>query len=162
VKLVQTNRRSIGLLVDLPAGPHVLDLAKSLGVFAHDPVSSALITSVMREKFVWVALVNHWQFLRKPLALLARTALGNPDDPCLVLRPFAEAQQTGESLHGIVALDITDAADLESDDPAGRLAMTEQLAEPVVEPAERDAASLGENVQVVDFLRRDDPRNRHE
>jgi hypothetical protein len=149
--------------VDLPAGPHVLDLAKSLGASAaHDPVSSALITSVMKEKFVWVALVNHWQSLRKPLALLARMALNNPDDPRLVLRPFAEAQQSGESLHGIVALDITDAADLESRDPIGQFVRTERLAEPVVEPAERDASSLGENVQVVDFSRRDDQRDRHE
>jgi hypothetical protein len=32
MKLVGINGGAIGLLVELPAGPHVIDLAKSLGV----------------------------------------------------------------------------------------------------------------------------------
>jgi hypothetical protein len=163
MKLVRINSGGIGLLVDLPAGPHVLDLAKSLGVFApHDPVSGALLNGVLKEKSAWVAMVNNWQYLRMPLALLARTASTNPDDARLALYPLAHVRQSEKLRHGIVALDIIDAADLEVHDPNARLVMARQFAESPSESAERHAPSVGENVQVVDFSRRSDPRTRRE
>ncbi|HWZ38991.1 MAG TPA: hypothetical protein VNY08_11900 [Bradyrhizobium sp.] len=154
MKLVRMNSGEIGLFVELPAGPHVLDIAKSLAVFAaHDPASGALVNGTLKEKSAWVALVNNWRYLRKPLALLARAALANSDDPRLVLYPLARARQMRESPPGIVALDITDAADLEIHDPTGRLVMARQFAESAAEPAEPQMSSMGENVQVVDFSR---------
>jgi hypothetical protein len=161
MKLVKTNSDNIGLLVELPTGPHVVDVARSLGVFAtRDPVAGALINGTLKEKSVWAALVNHWQYLRMPLTLLARTALADPDDPRLVLHPFADARQTTEP--GIVALDITDAADLERHDPTGRLVMERQFRKSVAEYAERGSLSMGENVQVIDFTRHNGPRTRRE
>ena len=57
MKLVKTNDGGIGLHVELPEGPHVIDIARSLGVFAaHDPVSGALINGVLKERSVWSAL----------------------------------------------------------------------------------------------------------
>jgi len=158
MKLVRINGGTIGLLVELPAGPHVVDLAKSLGVFAgHDLVSAGLINGALKERSAWGALVTNWQYLRSPLTRLARTAVVNPDHPCIVLHPLADAVQNRDA-HGIVALDITDASDLESPEPTGRLAMARQFAVPEVEPAERALSSHGDNVQVIDFARRDDPR----
>src|SRR6202012_6281669 len=115
MKLVRLDAESIGLLVQLPTGPHAIDIAKSLGLFAaHDPVSGGIVNGVLKEKCAWTALINHWRYLHKPLELLARTALSHPDDPRLVLQPFARERRTSDLPRGIVAIDITDAADLES------------------------------------------------
>src|SRR5262245_58197122 len=75
MKVVQVNRGEIGLLVELPTGPHVVDIAKSLGVFAHDLVSGGLVNGALKEQCAWAALVNNWAYLRMPFELLARTAL---------------------------------------------------------------------------------------
>ena len=149
MKLVVIEGGAIGLVVELATGPHVIDLAKSLGALAgHDLVSGGLINGVLKEKSVWGALVTHWQYLRLPLARLAGIAVANPDHPRLVLYRLADCQRVGNA-KGIVALDITYASDLAEPDPTGRLVMARQSGE----PAERDACSLGDNVQVVDFSR---------
>jgi hypothetical protein len=60
VKLVKTMGGGIGLHVELPQGPRIIDIAKSLGVFAaHGPVYGALINGTLKERFVWAALVNN-------------------------------------------------------------------------------------------------------
>ena len=160
MKLVAIDGGAIGLLVELAAGPHVIDLANSLGALAgHDLVSGGLINGALKEKSAWGALVSNWQYLRLPLARLAGMAVANPDHPCLVLHRLADCRQSGDA-KGIVALDITYASDLQSPDPTGRLVMARQFAEAAVEPAEQDVPSLGDNVQVVDFLHRNDPRTR--
>ena len=157
MKLIKMNGGEIGLLLELPIGMHVVDIAKSLGVFAaHDPASGALINGTLKEKSAWVALINHWHYLRMPLALLARTALTNPDDPRLVVRPFMQVWKVTESPPGIVALDITDATDLDIHDPTGRLVMAKQFAESVAKPAELNMPSIQENIHVIDFSRRND------
>jgi len=159
MKLVRIDGEKIALLVQLPTGPHAIDMIKSLGVFtAHDPVSSGLINGVLKESCAWVALVNNWRYLRKPLEFLARTALTNPDDPRLVIYPFARPRQIKDPPSGIVAIDITDAADFDIHDPTGRLAMTRQIEEAPDSQFERGASSSGDNVQVVDFSRHGERR----
>jgi hypothetical protein len=156
MKLVVIDGGAIGLLVELSAGPHVIDLANSLGVLAgHDLVSGGLINGALKEKSVWSALLANWRYLRLPLARLAGIAVANPDHPCLVLHRLADCRQSGDA-KGIVALDITYASNLAGSDPTDRLVMARQFAEPDVELAERDESSLGENVQVIDFSRRPD------
>jgi hypothetical protein len=162
MKLVVIDGGAIGLVVELPAGPHVIDLANSLGALAGlDLVSGGLINGALKEKSVWGALVANWQYLRLPLARLAGIAVANPDHPCLVLHRLADCRQSGDA-PGIVALDIAYASNPESPDPTVRLATARQVADPVVEPVEQQAPSLGDNVQVVDFSRRNDPRTRRE
>jgi len=118
MKLVVIDCGAIGLLVELPAGPHVIDLANSLGALAgFDLVSGGLINGVLKEKSVWGALVANWQYLRLPLARLAGIAIANPDHPCLVLYRLADCRQSRD---GIVALDITFAPDLSGPDQTGR------------------------------------------
>jgi len=159
MKLVRIDEEKIGLLVQLPAGPHVVDIVKSLGVFtAHDPVSGGLINGVLKERCAWVALVNNWNYLQIPFKLLARTALANPDDPCLALLPFANERQMKDPARGIVAIDITDAADLEIHDPTGRLVMARQFSERVDDQVQQDVSAMGGNVQVIDFSRHNEPR----
>ena len=158
MKLVGIDGGAIGLLVELPAGPHVVDLAKSLGVFAgHDLVSSGLINGALKERSAWGALVANWQYLRLPLARLAGIAVANPDHPRLALYRLADCGQGGDA-KGIVALDITFAADAEGTDPTGQRVTENQSAEPGIQPAERNESSLGGNVQLVDFFRRPESR----
>ena len=164
MKLVKIDEEKVGLLVQLPTGPHVVDIAKSLGVFVgRDPVSGALINGVLKERCPWVALVNSWKYLRQPFELLARTALANADDPRLAIYPFAGRRQTKDSQRGIAAIEITDAADLEIHDPTGRLAMARQFGEPIVDGrVQEDPFSMGENVRVIDFSRHKEARTPRE
>jgi hypothetical protein len=159
MNLVRIDGGKIGLLVQLRTGPHVVDILKSLGVFAaRDPVSGSLINGVLKERCAWVALVNNWDYLRMPLKLLARTALTNADDSRLAIYPFAYGRQTTDPPRGIVAIDITDAADLEIHDPTGRLVMAKQFGVSVDDHVQQDVSSMGENAQVIDFSRRNQPR----
>jgi hypothetical protein len=159
MKLVKIDGR-IGLLVELPAGCHVVDIKRSLGVVAaRDPVAGALIDSTLKEAFVWTALVNNWRHLRMPLTQLGRTAFRDPDDPQLDLHPFAQAQQVEQS--GIIALEITDVADLDIHDPTGRLIMARQFSAAPAE-ADQNAQRSDTNVHVIDFVRRDNPRTRRD
>jgi hypothetical protein len=135
MKFIKTDSGEIGLLVELPTGTHVVEIAKSVAVFtAHDPVSGALINGTMKEKSAWVALINNWRYLQIPLALLARTAMVNPDDPRLSVYPLMQVWRTKESSSGIALLDITDAADLDIHDPTGRLVMRNNLPIPLQNP----------------------------
>jgi hypothetical protein len=159
MKLVKMDS-GIGLLVELPAGAHVVDIGRSLGVVAaQDPVAGALINGTLKEASVWTALVNNWRHLRIPLTQLARTALLHPDDPHLACHRFAQARSREQS--GIIALEITDAADLDIHDPTGRLVMARQFGAAATE-AVHSAPPRDTNVQVVDFVRRGDPRTRRE
>jgi len=163
MKLVRLNGEKIGLLAQLPTGPHVVDIVKSLGVFAaHDPVSGGRINGVLKERCAWVALVNNWSYLRKPFELLARTALTSPDDPRLAIYPFAYEREISDPLRGIVAIVITDAADLEIHDPTGRLVMARQFSAPADDQVQQGVSATGENVQVIDFSRHNEPRTRRE
>jgi hypothetical protein len=163
MKLVRIDEGRIGLLVQLPTGPHVIDIAKSLGVFAaHDPASGALINGVLKERCAWVALVNNWNYLRMPFKLLERTASINADTPRLTICPFACGRQIKNPSRGIVAMDITDAEELEIHDPTGRLVMARRYGDTVDDKVPQDPSSMGENVQVIDFSRRNEPRNPRE
>ena len=159
MKFVSTDG-GIGLLVELPAGPHAVDIGRSLGVVAaRDPVAGSLIDSTLKEASVWTALVNNWRSLRMPLTQLAHAALLRPDAPHLALHPFVQALQVEKS--GIIALEITDAADLETLDPTGRLVMARQFSAAAAE-AVHGAPRRDANVRVIDFVRRDDPRTQRE
>src|SRR6202012_4914429 len=126
----RVDSEKIGLLVQLQTGPHVVDIVNSLGVFAsHDPVSGAVINGAFRGRCPWVALVNNWNYLRMPFEFLARTALTNPDELRLAIHPFAYGRQIKDPPRGIVAIDITDAADLAVHDPTARLVMARQFSE---------------------------------
>jgi hypothetical protein len=106
----------------------------------------------------WVALVNNWNYLRMPFEFLARKASTNPDDLRLAIYPFAHDRQIKDPPRGIIAIDITDAADLAVHHPTARLVMARQFSEPVDDRVQRDPAPPPENVQVIDFSRRKGPR----
>jgi hypothetical protein len=96
MKLIRLRDGKLGLVVLLPAGPHLVDIASSLGVFApHDALSIGLLNGALKDGCNWSLLVKHWALLRSPLKKLAWIALTSPDHPHLVLQPPQTTSKKG-------------------------------------------------------------------
>ena len=111
MKLVRFGERRTGLVVELPTGPHVIDVVASVGtLLPEDPVSSGVLNGILREGGSWAPLIEHWTYARAGLKRLAEVALRRPDHPDLIMRPFdgiLAATSTGNSA-SIAALEITE------------------------------------------------------
>lgn len=84
MKLVRMNDEKIGLFVVLSEGPHVIDIANSLGVFLpHDLLSNGILNGAFKDGCNWSLIVKHWRHLQVPLRELANTAAARPDHPQL-------------------------------------------------------------------------------
>src|ERR1700751_5019344 len=150
MKLVRMADGKIGLFVLLPKGAYAIDIASSLGVFSHDPLSNGLLKGVLKDGHHWSLLVNHWAHLRSPLKKLQNIALRSPDHPCLVLQPLMDGPGTASAANPIIAIEITDIEIFEAQDPTGRRAMERQY----MPPPERNSPSgstATETAQVIDF-----------
>jgi hypothetical protein len=64
--------------------------------------------------------------------------------PLLAIYPFAGEPPAEDSRNGIIAIEITEAGDLEVFDPTGRLAMAKQFSDPAKSSVRRGA-------EIVDF-----------
>lgn len=154
MKLAKITDEAIGLVVALPNGPHIVDIAKSVGVFApHDPLSNGLLNGAFRDGGDWPSIVKHWANLQRPLKRLAVIAETRPDHPGLVLQPLADLNLHGASANPIVAIDITDMQPREEWDPTGRRAMERQFVTLPQEAIEADSAAAPETAQIVGFVR---------
>jgi hypothetical protein len=91
MKLVRMDGDRIGLFVLLPKGPYAIDIANSLGVFPHDPLSNGLLNGALKDGHDWSIIVKHWVHLRWPLKKLLSIAMANPDTPRLVLQSLVDA-----------------------------------------------------------------------
>jgi hypothetical protein len=111
LKLVRFGEWRTGLVVELPTGPHVIDVVASVGtLLPEDPVSSGLLNGILREGGSWAPLIEHWAHVRAGLKRLAEVALRRPDRPDLFMHPFdgiLAAPLTGNSA-SIAALEITE------------------------------------------------------
>lgn len=138
MKLVRFDGGKTGLMVELPSGPHVLDVIGSLGALApDDPISQGVLNGILKDNGKWSALIEHWAMARTGLRRLGLLALANPNGERLVIR---RADQAGiadptEVSNGIVAIDIRDSNRLRLD-PTGREAMARQFS--VASPAVDD------------------------
>jgi len=150
MKLVRLNDDKIGLFVLLPKGPHAIDIANSLGVFAHDPLSNGLLNGALKDGHDWSAIVKHWVHLRWPLKRLLSIALANPDAPHLVLQPLVDAAGTASAANPIIAIEVTDSESVEQLDPTGWHAMLRQFAPPARQEAVRPSVP-DETIKVIDF-----------
>lgn len=163
MKLARITDETIGLFVALPDGPHIVDIARSVGVFApHDPLSNGILNGAFKDGGDWTSIVKHWAHLQWPLMRLARIAETCPDHPGLVLHSVADQNLQGESADPIVAIDITDMRPLEERDPTGRRAMDRQFKTPPRDAIEADSTATPETAQVIGFVRpnRNDPSKR--
>lgn len=150
MKFVKIADEKIGLFVLSPKGAYVIDIASSLGVLSHDPLSIGLLKGVLKDGHHWSLLVNHWAHLRWPLKKLQNTALSSPDHPCLVLQTLMDGPGTASAANPIIAIEITDIETFEEQDPTGRRAMERQFMPPPESQLARGPTAT-ETAQVIDF-----------
>jgi len=154
MKLAKITDETIGLVVTLPNGPHIVDIAKSVGVFVpHDPLSNGILNGAFKDGGDWPSIVKHWAHLQWPLKRLALIAETCPGHPGLVLQSLVDRHLKGESANSIVAIDITDMQPREERDPTGRRAMEQQFVAPLQDAIEADSAAAPGTAQVIGFVR---------
>jgi hypothetical protein len=146
MKLVRLDRDRIGLFVLLPNGPYAIDIANSLGVFPHDPLSNGLLNGALKDGHDFSIIVKHWAHLRWPLKKLLSIALANPDTPRLVLQPHVDTTSTASAANPIIAIEVTDIESVEEHDPTGWHAMHRQFALPPRNEVVRQSTA-----DVIDF-----------
>jgi hypothetical protein len=124
LKLVRFSEWRTGLVVELPTGPHVIDVVASVGtLLPEDPVSSGVLNGILREKgSSWAPLIEHWTYARAGLKRLAEVALRRPDHPDLIMHPFDGILAAPSSGHSprITALEITELSHDAASNPANR------------------------------------------
>ena len=142
MKLVRFGDRRTGLVVDLEAGPHIIDVVASVGaLLPHDPISNGVLNGILREGGDWAPLIEHWSHASAGLRRLINLALMAPDHPHLVLRTYDDAQVMLHDSCGIVALEISETREIQFWDPTGRAVMRTQLAIALAPPVASDLFS---------------------
>lgn len=142
MKLVRFDDGKTGLMVQLAAGPYVIDIIGSLGVFSpDDPISQGILNGILKDRGNWAPLIAHWQQARVGLRRLESLALANSNEPNLVICCADEvslAPVLGNP-RGIVSLDIIESSEV-AQDPTGREAMEGQFGVP--SPADTQVTSI--------------------
>ena len=96
MKLVRFGERRTGLVVELPTGPHVIDIVASVGtLLPEDPVSSGVLNGILREGGSWAPLIEHWTYARAGLKRLAEVALRREDLPEPAAHEFYQVDLIG-------------------------------------------------------------------
>jgi hypothetical protein len=129
MKLVRFDGGKTGLMVELPSGPHVLDVLGSLGALApDDPISQGVLNGILKDNGKWSALIEQWPMARFGLRRLGLLALADPTGERLVIRRADEVRiaDPAEDPNAIVAIDITVPNRVKLD-PTGREEMARQF-----------------------------------
>jgi hypothetical protein len=111
MRLVRFGEARTGILLELPAGPHVLDVVASVGALSPgDPISNGILNGILKDGGSWGPLIQHWDSARVGLGKLVQIAFSNPGHPGLVLHRCAEVDAMSKSTKGggIVALGIAE------------------------------------------------------
>src|SRR5258706_13446986 len=106
MKLVRFGDRRTGLVVDLEAGPHIIDVVASVGaLLPHDPISNGVLNGILSECGGCAPLIEHWSHASAGLLRLIDLALMAPDHPHLALRTYDDAPDMLHDSSGIVELE---------------------------------------------------------
>jgi hypothetical protein len=114
MRLVRFGEARTGILLELPTGPHVLDVVASLSALSpEDPIGHGILNGILKDGGSWAALVQHWASARVGLAKLALMASSTRDYPGLVIHRRAELDAMPKSTRSgeIVALGIAESRD---------------------------------------------------
>ena len=142
MKLVRFDGGKTGLMVQLAAGPHVIDVIGSLDVLSpDDPLSQGILNGILKDKGNWAPLIAHWEQARVGLRRLEALALATSDRPNLVIRRAEEVSLAPflGNPRCIVTLDIVESSEV-AQDPTGREAMEGQFG--VLSPADTQVTSI--------------------
>jgi hypothetical protein len=120
MKLVRFDNNRIGLLVEAPSCPYVIDVAASVGALVpEDPISHGVLHGLLKDKADWASLIQHWKMARvglRKLAILAQAAGSSQ----VVCRRYDESRGASSGYSdGINSLDIGECGAI-GIDPTGR------------------------------------------
>jgi hypothetical protein len=156
MKFVRFGENRTGLVVDLPAGAHVLDIVASVSaLLPGDPISNGIVNGILKDGGSWAPLIEHWPRVSVGLRKLANFALKSPDHASLVMRSWEDARVMPGGSGGIAAMEISESRTSKSLDPTGRTAMIERFSATRQSPptTEPDHARVADAGTVVAFPR---------
>ena len=111
MRLVRFGEGRTGIWLELPTGPHVLDVVASVGVLSsEDPTSDRILNDILKDTGSWGPLIQHWASARIGLRKLVHMATSTPNHPGLVIHRFAALDASPKSTKDgeIVALGIAE------------------------------------------------------
>ena len=114
MRLVRFGEARTGILLELPTGPHVLDVAASLSALSPgDAISNLILNNILKDGCNWSLLIQHWRSARIGLEKLVQIASSTPGHSGLVIHRCAEVDAMPKSAKGgeVIALGITQSHD---------------------------------------------------
>jgi hypothetical protein len=138
MKLVWFDDDKTGLVVELPSGPHIIDVVASIGALVPgDPISHGVLNGLLKDKGNWALLIQHWKMARAGLRKLAILAQAGGSSQMVLRR--CDDVRISSSRHpgGIGSLDIGE-CDAVGLDPTGREVMEQQFAGNLLDPTGRE------------------------
>jgi hypothetical protein len=145
MKLVRLDDNRIGLLVEAPSGPYVIDVAASVGALVpEDPISHGVLNGLLKDKADWASLIQHWKMARvglRKLAIMAQAAGSSQ----VVFRRYNESRGASSGYSdGINSLDIGECEPI-GIDPTGRDVMEARFAADSRYPTRANTSSQSRN-----------------
>lgn len=108
MRLVRFGDARTGIFLELPSGPHVLDVVASVGALSPGDISNGILNGILRGGGTWGPLIQHWAGARVRLGKLIQIASSTPSHPDLVIHRCEEVDAMPRSTKDgeIVALGI--------------------------------------------------------
>jgi hypothetical protein len=139
MKLIRFDDDRTGLVVELPSGPHVIDVVASISALVpEDPISHGVLNGLLKDNGNWAPLIQHWKMARAGLRRLTILAQSGSSSQ-VVLRRYGEIRGAQDP-DGINSLDIGECEAIGAD-PTGREVMERQLGGSPPDPVRQSAAS---------------------
>jgi hypothetical protein len=143
MKLIRFDDDRTGLVVELPSGPHVIDVVASIGALVpEDPISHGVLNGLLKDNGNWAPLIQHWKMARAGLRRLTVLAQSG-GAPQVVLRRHDEIRGAHDP-DGIDSLDIRECEAIGAD-PTCREVMEQQFGGSPPDPARQGATSPSRN-----------------
>jgi hypothetical protein len=138
MKLIRFDDHKTGLVVELPSGPHIIDVVASIGALVpEDPISHGVLNGLLKDNGNWAPLIQHWKMARaglRRLAILAQTA---GSSQIMLRRPDEVRGASSHHLGENGSLDIGAWVAI-GPDPTGRELMERQFAGSSLDPTGRE------------------------
>jgi hypothetical protein len=130
-------------VVELPSGPHVIDVVASISALVpEDPISHGVLNGLLKDNGNWAPLIQHWKMARAGLRRLTVLAQSG-GAPQVVLRRHDEIRGVHDP-DGIDSLDIRECEAIGAD-PTCREVMEQQFGGSPPDPARQGATSPSRN-----------------
>jgi hypothetical protein len=131
MRLVRFDDWKTGLLVQLPIGLRVIDVAESLGAISLEAPIADVLSGILKDRGGWGPLIDQWEQTSVGLRQLALLAAFSPNNSRLVIHRLDEIHIGFSSGHsnGVAFLEIAELSEVASD-PAWHTKFSRQRALP--------------------------------